>query len=136
MNQAVATKQSQYTANKAAYNSGFLVLYAGTVPASADTTLTTQAPAATLTYNATAFAAGSNGSGTNNAMTSDTNAAGGTVTFARSFTSAGVAQANIIAQHTFSTVAAGTGEVQLASATITVGSTVSGSAGVLTFSQC
>jgi hypothetical protein len=136
MNQANATKQAQYTSNKAAYDNGYLVLYSGTVPATADTALSgNTALTPNLRYNTTAFATGSNGSGTNNAMTSDTNATAGTATFARSFSSVGVAQGNVIAQHTFSTTTAGTGEIQLASATVTAGSTVSGSAGVLTFSQ-
>jgi sulfur carrier protein ThiS len=65
-------------------NSGFLRIYNGTQPATADTAITTQTLLAELTLNADAFAAASNGVATANAITADSSAnATGTATWFR-----------------------------------------------------
>ncbi len=69
-------------------NSGFLDIYDGTQPATADTAITTQNKLASLTFNATAFGAASNGVATANAITSDSSADfSGTATWFRCFKS-------------------------------------------------
>lgn len=65
-------------------NNGFLRIYSGTRPATADTALSGNTLLATLPLGATAFAGASNGVASANAITSDTNAAAtGRPTFAR-----------------------------------------------------
>jgi hypothetical protein len=65
-------------------NGGFLDIYDGTQPTDADTAVGAQTLLASLSLNATAFAAASAGSKTANAITSDTSAnATGTATWFR-----------------------------------------------------
>ena len=62
-------------------NNGYLRIYDGTQPATANTAVSTQTLLAELRWNATAFGAASNGVATANAITSDTSAdATGTAT--------------------------------------------------------
>jgi len=71
-------------------NNGYLRLYDGTQPATADTAVTTQTKLAELRWNATAFGAASNGVATANAITSDSSAdATGTATWFRALKSDG-----------------------------------------------
>lgn len=71
-------------------NSGFLRIYDGTQPATADTAITTQVLLAELTFSATAAPATSNGLITFNAITSDSSAnATGTPTWFRAVQSNG-----------------------------------------------
>ena len=71
-------------------NNGYLRLYDGTQPATANTAVTTQTLLAELRWNATAFGAASNGVATANAITSDTSAdATGTATWFRALKSDG-----------------------------------------------
>ncbi len=89
---ALDTKLTNAQASRAAdavtarLNSGFLRLYSGTRPATADTALSLNTLLAELTFAATAFGAASNGVATANAIASDSSAnATGTATFARTF---------------------------------------------------
>jgi hypothetical protein len=71
-------------------NSGFLRIYDGTQPATADTAITTQVLLAELTFNATAAPATVNGLITFNAITADSSAnATGTPTWFRAVQSNG-----------------------------------------------
>jgi hypothetical protein len=71
-------------------NTGYLRIYSGTRPATADTALSGNTLLAELRFGATAFGAGSAGVATANAITSDTAAdATGTATFFRLFKSDG-----------------------------------------------
>jgi hypothetical protein len=65
-------------------NTGYLRVYDGTQPATADTAITSQVLLAELVLNATAFGSASNGVATANAITSDPSAnATGTATWFR-----------------------------------------------------
>jgi hypothetical protein len=76
---------------RALANSGYLRIYDGGQPASANTAITTQAVLAELTMNTTAFAAAASGVITANSITSDTQAnASGTATWYRVWKSDGV----------------------------------------------
>lgn len=69
-------------------NSGFIDILSGTQPATANTAITSQVVLATVTFNATAFAAASNGVATANAIGSDASAdASGTATWFRAYKS-------------------------------------------------
>jgi hypothetical protein len=71
-------------------NNGYLRLYSGTQPATADTAVTTQTLLAELRWNATAFGAASSGVATANAITADTSADNtGTATWFRALKSDG-----------------------------------------------
>jgi hypothetical protein len=86
-NLAVNTKVD---AQAALLNSGILRIYDGTQPATADTAIGAQVLLAELTFNATAFGAGSAGVATANAITQDSSAnATGTATWFRAFQSNG-----------------------------------------------
>lgn len=88
-NLAVNTKVD---AQAALLNSGFIDIYDGTQPATADTAISTQVKLARLTFGATAFGAGAAGVATANAITSDTAAdATGTASWARLLKSDGTA---------------------------------------------
>ena len=92
------TLLSTYGAN---FNSGTLVIYAGTPPASADAALSSNPVLGTLTFSATAFAAPSAGSIAANAITQDSSAdATGTATFYRAYKSDGT---TVIEQGTIGT---------------------------------
>lgn len=65
-------------------NSGYLRIYDGTKPASADTAITTQTLLAELTFGSTSFSAASGATATANAITADSSAnASGTATWFR-----------------------------------------------------
>lgn len=71
-------------------NNGYLRIYSGTQPATADTAVTTQTLLSTLRWNATAFGAASSGVATANAITADTSADNtGTATWFRALKSDG-----------------------------------------------
>lgn len=71
-------------------DNGYLRIYDGTRPATADTAISTQVLLAELRFNATAFGAASGGSATANAFTADTSAnATGTATWFRALKSDG-----------------------------------------------
>src|SRR4051794_25514811 len=71
-------------------NNGFLDIYDGTQPSTADTAVSTQTKLARLTFGATAFAAASNGAASANAITSDSSAdATGTASWFRALKSDG-----------------------------------------------
>ena len=75
---------------------GTIKIYTGTIPTDADTALGAQTLLATLTFNATAFGAASNGVATANAITSDTSAdATGTAAWARIASGAGTTQMDV-----------------------------------------
>jgi hypothetical protein len=77
-------------AQTALLNSGYLRIYDGTKPATADTSISGQTLLAELRYNATAFGAASNGVATANALTADSSAnATGTATWFRALQSNG-----------------------------------------------
>lgn len=79
---------------------------------------------ATLTFGATAFGAASSGSASANAITSDTNAAGGTVDHAHLTKSDDTVILDL-------SCGVGSGELQLTSLTVGAGDTVSMSAGTI-----
>lgn len=102
--------------------SGKLRIYSGTQPTNADTAVGTQTLLAELTCNATFAPAASGGVLTLNAITSDSSAnATGTATWFRITDSAGT---TTVLDGDVSTVAAGTGDLQLDSTSITAGQTV------------
>lgn len=69
---------------------GTIKIYTGTIPTDANTAVGAQTLLATLTFNATAFGAASNGVATANAITSDSSAdATGTAAWARIASGAG-----------------------------------------------
>jgi hypothetical protein len=71
-------------------NNGFLDIYDGTQPSTADTAVSTQTKLARLTFGATAFATASNGAASANAITSDSSAdATGTASWFRALKSDG-----------------------------------------------
>lgn len=70
-------------------NNGYLRVYDGSQPANANTAITTQNKLAELRWNATAFAASSNGVASANAITSDTNTVAGTASWFRALKSDG-----------------------------------------------
>jgi len=84
---AVATKNSMLAALATLCNSGTIVLYAGTPPATADTALASDTVIDTLSFQATAFPAPSAGSMTANVIAQVNAVASGLVSFYRAFTS-------------------------------------------------
>lgn len=113
---ADATVNAQATALGNLCNSGFIKLYDGTQPATADTAITSQVLGVTLTMNATAFGAPSSGVITANAITSGTAVASITPTWARITTSGGA---------TVMDVSAGSSGANLTVGAFTSGTTVS-----------
>ncbi|PUE08992.1 hypothetical protein B9Z51_08645 [Limnohabitans sp. T6-5] len=87
---ADATVNAQANALAALCNSGFIKLYDGTMPASADTALSGNTLGATLTFGATAFQNAVSGTLVANAVTPGTAVASITPTFARVFRSDGI----------------------------------------------
>lgn len=75
---------------------------------------------ATLTFSNPAFGSASSGTATSNAITSDTNAAGGTIAKATLETSAGTAKVNCSV-----TAPGGGGDIELSSVVVSAGQTVS-----------
>lgn len=110
---------------KALYNSGFMKIYSGTRPATADTALSGNTLLATIQFGATAFGASTNGVCTNNAPTSnETNAVAGNATFARHFKTDGttvIGDANVGASGSDINIAAGTSITAGASVTLAAG---------------
>lgn len=84
---ADATVNAQATSLSTLANSGFIDIYDGTQPATADTALGVQVLGVTLTLNATAFGAPSSGLLTANAITSGVAVATITPTWARIYKS-------------------------------------------------
>jgi hypothetical protein len=85
-----ATVNAQADALSALLNSGYLRIYSGTQPATADTALSGNTLLAELRFSATAAPAASGGLITFNAITSDSSAdATGTASFFRAFKSDG-----------------------------------------------
>ncbi len=84
---AVSGKNAALNAVTANMNSGTVIIYDGTPPATADTALSSNNVLATLSYGATAFAAASAGVATANAIASVTATRTGTASFFRSFKS-------------------------------------------------
>lgn len=109
------------TAIDAGTGAGKLRIYDGTQPADADTAVGTQTLLAELTFTDPAAPAASGGVLTMSSITSDTSAdATGTATWFRVVTSANAA----VFDGDVSTVAAGTGDLQLDSTSITATQTV------------
>ncbi len=109
-------------------NNGYLRIYSGVQPATADTALSGNTLLAELRFGATAFGAAAAGVATANAITADASAdASGTATFARLFKSDGTTAVLDC------TVGTGGTDIVLNSAAISAGATVSISA--LTFTE-
>lgn len=108
---------------------GLLRIYSGTQPADAGTALSGNTLLAELTFSDPSFGAASGGVLTANAITQDSSAnATGTATFFRVVDS----NANTVFDGDISTVAAGTGDLQLDSTSITAGQVVSVSSFTIT----
>jgi hypothetical protein len=86
---ANATAVAAVTAMGVLLNTGYLRIYDGTQPATADTAISGQTMLAELRFSATAFASYTNGVATANAITSATAAATGTATWFRALSSNG-----------------------------------------------
>lgn len=86
---STATVNAQASALSTLCNSGLIKVYNGSQPATADTALSGNTLGVTLTFNATAFGAPSDGLLTANAITAGTAIADITPTFARIFRSDG-----------------------------------------------
>src|SRR5688500_13202845 len=96
---AVAT--AQLDALTVSLNTGYLRVYSGTQPATADTALGGNTLLAELRFTATAFPSATNGVAVANAITQDSSAAAtGTATFARALASNGT---TVVADFTVST---------------------------------
>jgi hypothetical protein len=124
---AFSPKMSNVGANTAAdaltalLNNGYLRLYDGTQPATADTAITTQTLLSTLRFGATAFAAASAGVAVANAIAQDPSAAAtGTATWFRALKSDGT---TVVFDGAISTVT-GTADLVLTSDSITMGAIV------------
>jgi hypothetical protein len=87
---AVNTRNAQLTTYGANFNSGTLVLYSGSVPATADASLGAAVALVTLPFSASAFGTASAGSMTANAITQTNAGASGTASFYRCFNSSSV----------------------------------------------
>jgi hypothetical protein len=108
---------------------GKLRIYDGSQPADADTAISGQTLLAELTFSDPSFGAASGGVLTANSITSDSSAnASGTAAWFRVVDS----DANAVFDGDVSTSAAGTGDLQLDSTSITAGQTVSVSSFVIT----
>jgi hypothetical protein len=110
---AAVTRNAAVDAVTALHNSGKIKLHASN-----------HAVVATLTFGATAFAGASTGSAAANAITADSNAAGGTVDHAHLTKSDDTVTLDL-------SCGVGSGEVQLTSLTVGAGDTVSMSAGTI-----
>lgn len=111
---------TQANALKSEFDNGYLRIYSGTQPATADTALSGNTLLAELRFNATAFGSASSGVLTANAITQDSSAdASGTASFYRAFKSDGT---TVLMDGNVGT--SGTNMV-VATTTITAGQTVS-----------
>lgn len=82
-NLPVAKRNAHLTDHNTDLSSGYIRIYTGTRPATADTAITTETLLASLRFSATAFGAPSGGSMTANTITSATAVASGTAGWAR-----------------------------------------------------
>lgn len=89
LNLSNAAANAEANALAALLNTGYLRIYDGTQPATADTAITTQTLLAELRFGATAFGSASAGVITANSITSATATATSTATWARCFESDG-----------------------------------------------
>ena len=81
---SIESANARCAAHTALLNTGYLRIYSGTQPATADTAISAQVLLAELRFNATAFGAPSSGVATANTITEDTSAnATGTATWYR-----------------------------------------------------
>lgn len=104
---------------RANYNSGYILIYTGTQPATPDTALSGQTLLAQLRFNATAWGVASNGVATANAITGDSSADNtGTATWFRMLQSDGT---TVIADGEVGTSGA---DLNLNSVSIQAGATV------------
>lgn len=108
----------QANAGRTEFNSGFIDVYNGTQPATADTAITNQIRLVRLTLNATAFAAAANGVLTANAIASGSATQTGTATWFRIVKSDGT---TVLMD---GTAGASGSNLNLGSASITTGQTV------------
>lgn len=107
-----------------------LKIYNGTQPANANTAISGQTLLGTLTWAAALAAAASGGVLTYNSPSSDTSAdATATAQFFRIFQSNGT---TVVMDGDISTVAAGTGDLQMNSTAVQSGTTISSTGGTLT----
>lgn len=120
-----AGRNAALDAFTALLNGGTVEIYDGTQPAGPGTAITTQNKLVTLTLNATAFGASAAGVATANAITSGTAIATGTATWARWKSSGGTA-------HMDCSVGSSGCDLNLSTATINSGNTVSVSSFTLT----
>lgn len=115
------------------WNSGSshkLILYSGTMPANASTALSGNTACATITGITWTNPASSSGVATISGSTADSNAAGGTPTFARLYRTAAADTADVIWQGTVGT--SGTDITIASSGTIAAGANVSITSGTYT----
>ena len=105
----------------ALFNNGYLRIYSGTQPASADTAISTQTLLAELRFNATAFGSASGGILTANAVTSGVASASGTASFFRCLKSDGT---TVLLDGTCD-ISANSPNLTLPTTTVTAGVTVS-----------
>lgn len=113
-----AAVNAEATALSALFNSGYIDIYDGTQPASADTAVSTQNKLVRLTFGATAFGAPANGVLTANAITGGTATASGTAGWFRVVKSDGT---TVIMDGSVGTASA---NIVLSTTTITSGITV------------
>jgi hypothetical protein len=115
-----AAVNAEANALSALFNTGYLRIYSGTQPATADTALSGNTLLAELRFNATAAPAASGGLLTFNAITADSSAdASGTATFFRALQSDGT---TVLMDGTVGTA---TSNMIIATTTITAAQTVS-----------
>ncbi len=125
---STAARNAAVDATTALFNiggAGTINVYDGTQPAGPGTAVTTQNLLVTLTFSATSFSSGSAGVATANAITSGTAGANGTPAWSRWKSGAGTAVIDC-------TVGTSGCDINLSSATIASGNTVSISALTLT----
>ncbi|HMJ84035.1 MAG TPA: hypothetical protein VK504_12740 [Vicinamibacterales bacterium] len=121
LNPKLANGQASRAADAVAarLNSGYLRIYDGAQPATADTAIGSQVLLAELRFNATAFGAAANGVAAANAITADSDAnASGTAAWFRAFESDGT---TVVFD---GTVGTGTHDLVLNSTTVTLHGTV------------
>lgn len=126
MNYAANTRIAELAAVASAASGGSLVIYSGTQPTTPDTAISGNTALATIVLPAPAFGAAT-GTGTSSTMTanaiSNVNVSNtGTAVWARLYSSAGVSQANTVADFTVGTT--GT-DLIISSTSITSGTAVS-----------
>jgi hypothetical protein len=119
MHTAVAQRNRALDAVTVRLNNGYIRIYDGAQPATADTALSGQTLAAELRFGATAFAAASGGSAVANAITDDSSAnATTTVTWARLLESDGT---TVVADVTVGPTVPGTSEINFVTVAFVTG---------------